>query len=476
MKSHSPEVGARIRAARRALDLTQEQLAEKAGVSRSAVCQWETGRQRPVAIARLAEALAVTADFLLGFGDRQDVLSVPEFPAAMARRREVAALEREAQELLSKIEQLKAPPSPAPVASGLSPNSQAAQDALQGVGCDLAVRASSAPRGTAGPVRDPAPEEGIVFSCTQPPPWYGRGMENHPLEVGTRIRAARRALRLTQAQLAEKVGVRRLAVFQWEAGQARPMAVARLAEALLVTADFLLTGRTGRGDSELTGVVASSARREQVAALERQAQELLAKVEQLKAPSPAPGAGTPAAEAWQVVRTREATRGDADLSKAEPPPASFSLPMLGLKELGRGSADWRAGRIEGARLADVRFDAARHYVIEVTGQSMSPTIREGDKCVVEHMDLYLPPLADEDAAVDQRPWAGLDGEVVVCLLNDGDTAIIKRLEVTRKRRTGFRLTLKSDNPHAKAIPIERDMSLRVRGVVRCILRSPRNVE
>lgn len=66
-------VGARIRTARQALRLTQGQMAERIGVSRSAVAQWETGRAGQLTgnLARIAEALGVGLEHLLHGADKR---------------------------------------------------------------------------------------------------------------------------------------------------------------------------------------------------------------------------------------------------------------------------------------------------------------------------------------------------------------------------------------------------------------------
>ena len=65
--THTTEVAARIRAARHAQGLTQEQLAQAVGVTRSAVAQWETGRAGQIGsnLARIAKALGTSAAHLL---------------------------------------------------------------------------------------------------------------------------------------------------------------------------------------------------------------------------------------------------------------------------------------------------------------------------------------------------------------------------------------------------------------------------
>ncbi len=70
--------------------------------------------------------------------------------------------------------------------------------------------------------------------------------------VGERIRDSRRARGMTQADLADAVGVSRSAVAQWEtdrAGQVRGNLV-RIAGALGVSVQFLLDGNVGRRDGE----------------------------------------------------------------------------------------------------------------------------------------------------------------------------------------------------------------------------------
>jgi transcriptional regulator with XRE-family HTH domain len=64
------EIGTRVRAARRDRGLTQDELANLVGVSRSAVAQWETGRAGQVTgnLSRIAGALEVNVEYLM-FGD-----------------------------------------------------------------------------------------------------------------------------------------------------------------------------------------------------------------------------------------------------------------------------------------------------------------------------------------------------------------------------------------------------------------------
>lgn len=70
--------------------------------------------------------------------------------------------------------------------------------------------------------------------------------------IGTRIREAREALRWTQAELGDAMGVTRGAVSQWETGETQLSLsrLSRLAEVLAVDEAWL---RTGRGSKQAPG-------------------------------------------------------------------------------------------------------------------------------------------------------------------------------------------------------------------------------
>ena len=69
------DIGTRIRAARRDRGLTQDELAEQVGVSRSAVAQWETGRTGQVTgnLSRIAGVLQVNVEYLMYGDDKRAV-------------------------------------------------------------------------------------------------------------------------------------------------------------------------------------------------------------------------------------------------------------------------------------------------------------------------------------------------------------------------------------------------------------------
>ncbi len=108
--------GARIRAVRRARGLTQEQLADATGVSRSAVAQWETGRAGCGARLRnIASALDVPLRELQA-GARGDVGPAPADESRLSSTEQemvrlVRALEADDQTLLLQLARRLATPS-----------------------------------------------------------------------------------------------------------------------------------------------------------------------------------------------------------------------------------------------------------------------------------------------------------------------------------------------------------------------------
>lgn len=69
----------KIFSCRRRLGLSQEQLAERLGVSRQAVSKWETGEAAPELgkLAQLAAVFGVTADWLLSEEDMPQTAAIP---------------------------------------------------------------------------------------------------------------------------------------------------------------------------------------------------------------------------------------------------------------------------------------------------------------------------------------------------------------------------------------------------------------
>lgn len=72
-------IGANIQSRRKVLGLTQEQLAERLGVSRQTVAKWETGETSPdlANAGALAEVLDVSLDALVAYDARGTGLPMP---------------------------------------------------------------------------------------------------------------------------------------------------------------------------------------------------------------------------------------------------------------------------------------------------------------------------------------------------------------------------------------------------------------
>lgn len=72
-------IGSNIQSRRKMVELTQEQLAERLGVSRQTVTKWETGESTPdlANAAALAEVLDVSLDALVNFDPQGTVLPLP---------------------------------------------------------------------------------------------------------------------------------------------------------------------------------------------------------------------------------------------------------------------------------------------------------------------------------------------------------------------------------------------------------------
>lgn len=79
--------GERIREARRARGLTQQDLADAVGVSRSAVAQWETQRagQIQANLTRIAAVLGVSLGFLLEGEEADEALARDTAELSMLR-------------------------------------------------------------------------------------------------------------------------------------------------------------------------------------------------------------------------------------------------------------------------------------------------------------------------------------------------------------------------------------------------------
>lgn len=73
-------VGSRLRSKRKEFGLTQEELGERIGVGKSAICCYESETRNPTldAVADMIEIFGVTADYLLGTDEIAKIESTDE--------------------------------------------------------------------------------------------------------------------------------------------------------------------------------------------------------------------------------------------------------------------------------------------------------------------------------------------------------------------------------------------------------------
>lgn len=73
----------RLRAARKQLDYTQQQVAEQLGITKSTYCGYETGKREPDVekIKLLSQILHVTGSYLIGLNDESNLYSKKSAPA-----------------------------------------------------------------------------------------------------------------------------------------------------------------------------------------------------------------------------------------------------------------------------------------------------------------------------------------------------------------------------------------------------------
>ena len=107
-------IGKNIRKARRDLELTQDELAERLAVTESAVSQWESGKTVPdlMTVPALCAVLGVTSDWLLGVDAekrREEITAIEERAHALSRvghQKEAAAILREGLKIYPESERL----------------------------------------------------------------------------------------------------------------------------------------------------------------------------------------------------------------------------------------------------------------------------------------------------------------------------------------------------------------------------------
>lgn len=97
------DVGALIKQARMAKGMTQEELAEKVGVKKSAVAKWENGRVSEIKrsnLKNLADALGLNPNQLLGDSD------IVRDPVGMAQELADIYLDKELRSMITEYKKL----------------------------------------------------------------------------------------------------------------------------------------------------------------------------------------------------------------------------------------------------------------------------------------------------------------------------------------------------------------------------------
>lgn len=243
-------------------------------------------------------------------------------------------------------------------------------------------------------------------------------------DIGGRIRSRRKALKLTQSQLAAKIGTSDQSVSDWEKGRTLPMAsIVTLSRALGVTIDWLLTGEAIGLNSD--------------------------------------------------VLTYEKLTKAPDFERAEMP-HMHQLPVVN-----KIAADHQPTFAEAkdTELVNIKYSKKDHYCLVVKGRSMFPTIMEGDRVVVHSVFIWLDEYDEMKGPADKRGWLKMHEEVVCAIVND-EYPVLKRLFVydIGVKGLGFEMYLQSDNRKVQPIIIRNDTSLKIIGVVQEIMRNPRNYE
>ena len=261
-------------------------------------------------------------------------------------------------------------------------------------------------------------------------------------EITDRIRERRKELGISQTELGRRASVTLKQVWKWEKGIDTPSAsrIESIAAALDVSPAWLLQGGKiqpgGGGD---------------YSKIERKLNELQEELDRLKYKSPP----------RKPLKTGEVEELEL--------PALHELPVLA-----KIAADYQPAFAQSTELAqvEVQFAKKNHYCLLVKGQSMRPSICEGDIVVVEAVNFVLDPYDEMRGPADKALWKSLKGEVV-CAMVDEDEPVLKRMHFSDRRDTGFKVILQGDNPKSEPIEISKEHLLRLVGIVRRIIRDPK---
>ncbi|MGD0091724.1 MAG: S24 family peptidase [Planctomycetota bacterium] len=262
-------------------------------------------------------------------------------------------------------------------------------------------------------------------------------------EITRRIRERRQQLGISQTELGRRSGVTIKQVWKWEKGIDDPSSnkIEGIAKGLGVTSSWLLTGEDSYTSTkrDFTRVVGKL-------------NELQQELQRMEAQAPQRG----------QIKTAEVEESDV--------PALHDLPVLA-----NIAADYQPAFALSKEAAEVEaiFPRKNHYCLLVRGQSMRPNIYEGDILVVESVNYVLEPFDETVGPADRDFWKGLKGEIV-CASVDDDEPVLKRMHISDRKDTGFKIVLQGDNPASEPIEITKEHRLRIVGIVRRITRDPKN--
>jgi SOS-response transcriptional repressor LexA len=266
-------------------------------------------------------------------------------------------------------------------------------------------------------------------------------------KVGERVRHARQLANLTQEQLAKACGVTRVAVTRWETNVSLPEKnYKQIADSCRVNLGWLMTGQ-GSARVGRTASLSQTLQVDQAKRLEDLAATLDATRKELES-----------------IRTAEIEHREI--------PQMQKLPVVGKIAANHVPSFSEAKETQ---LVDVRFSRDKHYCLQVKGRSMHPTIYEGDVVVVEHIQMNLEPYDEMNGPANKECWKRLHKQIV-CAIVDDEEPILKRVRISDRKDTGFKITLCGDNPAAEQIEVERETRLRIVGIIRSIMRDPLNFD
>lgn len=248
------------------------------------------------------------------------------------------------------------------------------------------------------------------------------------MSIGKRIRECREERGMTQTQLAEAMGVSRTQVHKWESGRDQPSSdrLPKLGKLFDVDIRWLLEGKTKSQYLDFTQTISGT--------------EL------------------------QPVDSERVRRVKFSEIQIVPLPEFGELKVIEIK----ASADFNPSFAPQVNTVSVdkRLVSQNHYGVMIKGQSMAPTIREGDIVVVSRQGWMLEEFDPDRGPALKHEWKKLHRKIVICSINDQEP-ICKRVYITDLPGSpqGFFMQLGSDNCEAPPIAVWKKDRVIVYGIV-----------